>query len=539
MAEVSTKLDTRVRRKKGYPLRIGISHKNTTSYIPTKYYLEENQWNDIKKKIRSNYENSGRANTVIRDQKKEIESLVEFFKPKWDILSSRQLKNLVKQEIANSLSKEKENDSSLAKADLIVKKSIGSSTCFFKYTEKVIDSFLHQRRSVKSFENMIKSLKTYYSKDSLPFNLITKDFITEYESWYLRRFNSNGEPNSINGFNFYIKDVRRIFNLAIDDETCANVNSIIYPFGSGKKKYSVKKIKTDKRNVSPKTIEKLLNAPISANTRLWNHQNYFKFYFHNWGMNFVDIALLRVSQVKNGYLKYRRKKTMWSQNAKQFNIKLSDVCIDIVNHYSKGKAPTDLLFPILDEHIHLLADIADKEKQMQNIKRFNLLLNRKRNYHNKGMNSIAKTVGVKEHFTTYVARHSFFSIALRNGVSKSVISELAGHQNFQITEEYLAGFENEQLSNSAEKVTEVVYGTTDTRSKLSKIILTPLPGNKSQSKTNAFDFISNFLKLNPKAEYRHIIIHFFENIKCDNASLVHQYITDFISNFDSKTIVAQ
>ena len=68
------------------------------------------------------------------------------------------------------------------------------------------------------------------------------------------------------------------------------------------------------------------------------------------------------------------------------------------------------------------------------------------------MKRIAKKVGIDKEVTTYYARHSFATILQRSGANISMISDLLGHSNLSVTQNYLSGFESEQI----EKTTDVL-----------------------------------------------------------------------------------
>ena len=57
--------------------------------------------------------------------------------------------------------------------------------------------------------------------------------------------------------------------------------------------------------------------------------------------------------------------------------------------------------------------------------------------------------------TTYVARHSWATIAKRGGISSSVISEGLGHATEHITQVYLDNFENSVIDDANDFITNL------------------------------------------------------------------------------------
>ncbi len=443
-------LDKRSKTAKKFPLKIAISHRKKTRYISTGYYLTENQWDNEKQKIQPPFKNCGSANAKINRKYAIAGEVIESLRPMFKQLHVDQIKQAIEVKIQQEF-----EGKALAEVPGIVNTALNSdysdSTCFFEYTRKRLPEYYINDKggTANVMELAIKQLKGFTGKERLSFKSITEDFLRDYERSYLSRFNSRGKKNTVNGLGFKTRIIRMIYNRAIKDKE-TDVTRDMYPFG--REGYLIKKEKTDKRSIDPSEIAKLFELEIPKNKSLWHHLNYFKYYFECWGMNYVDAAYLRVYQVEDGRLKYRRRKTRWSNSAKKFDIEHSPTAQKIIDYYTKGKKGTDFVFPILDDIFHLNDSLDDKEQEAKNKELFNKKLNARRTHHNSRLREIAKMVGIEGSLSTYVSRHSFFTIALRNGVSKSEISELAGHANFSTTEHYLAGFKGEQLNASANVV---------------------------------------------------------------------------------------
>lgn len=61
-----------------------------------------------------------------------------------------------------------------------------------------------------------------------------------------------------------------------------------------------------------------------------------------YGMTFMDMAFLKLEDIRNGRVIYQRKKT-----SKNYNIKISDKLKDILKYYTEGKSKRDFVFPII------------------------------------------------------------------------------------------------------------------------------------------------------------------------------------------------
>ncbi len=133
------------------------------------------------------------------------------------------------------------------------------------------------------------------------------------------------------------------------------------------------------------------------------------------------MTFLRKSDLTNGYITYRRRKT-----GQQLTIEWTKDMQMILDKYPENAS--DYLLPIIRRPG----------------------LNERSVYHNVGYNinhnlkQIAQMVGISIPLTLYVARHSWASAAKSKGIPVSVISEGMGHDSELTTQIYLA-----QLDTSA------------------------------------------------------------------------------------------
>ena len=131
------------------------------------------------------------------------------------------------------------------------------------------------------------------------------------------------------------------------------------------------------------------------------------------------MAYLKKSDLKNGILTYRRRKT-----GQQLTIKWEKCMEEIVTKYT-GRSVTQYLLPIITN------PLADERKQYRNaIFRVNAALQ-----------EVARLVDLQIPLTMYCARHGWASIAKRKNIPLSVISEGMGHDSEETTRIYLASLD--------------------------------------------------------------------------------------------------
>ena len=136
------------------------------------------------------------------------------------------------------------------------------------------------------------------------------------------------------------------------------------------------------------------------------------------GMSFIDMAYLRKSDLANGYVTYRRRKT-----GQQLIIEWTKEMQILLDKYPENIS--DYLLPIIK------SPGLNERSTYRNVG-YNINYNLKR---------IAEKAGIGISLTLYVARHSWASIAKSKGIPLSVISEGMGHDSEATTQIYLASLD--------------------------------------------------------------------------------------------------
>ena len=170
----------------------------------------------------------------------------------------------------------------------------------------------------------------------------------------------------------------------------------------------------------------------SGNYSLGLARDLFMFSFYTRGMSFVDMAYLTQENLNNGTLIYRRKKT-----GQLLFIKWESCMQEIVDRY---KSSSKYLLPIIRD------EYANERKQYLN----------SLSYTNKKLKKIAKITGISSHLSMYVARHSWASIAKKNRIPISIISEGMGHDSESTTQIYLASLDTSAIDRANHLIIKLV-----------------------------------------------------------------------------------
>ncbi|MCL2133432.1 MAG: site-specific integrase [Bacteroidales bacterium] len=202
----------------------------------------------------------------------------------------------------------------------------------------------------------------------------------------------------------YMRALRSVYNQAVKRGLTTQKN----PFAN----IFTRVDKTVKRAVSEEVIVQVKNMDLPAHNKLALARDLFMFSFYMRGMPFVDMANLRKTNLKNGYIVYTRSKT------KQIlRIKIEDCMQDIIVRYAEATVD-DYLLPVFT------AQNRDNTSQLRN--------------HNKRLKRISDILGLEKPLSSYVSRHSWATLAFRKGIPIEVISESMGHENESTTRIYLA-----------------------------------------------------------------------------------------------------
>ena len=266
------------------------------------------------------------------------------------------------------------------------------------------------------FEVSYSSFIKFNKHLDIPFSDIDATWLKRYELWMK-------EQNlSVSTISTRVRHLRAVFNLAIAEHSIKND---CYPFHS----YKVSKLykQTAKRAISKKEVLKIMqyqgDTPMECLAI-----DVFVFSYLNAGINFIDIAKLKRSNIVESQLIYNREKTK-----KLINVPLQQKAMEIIAKYENDKSP--YLFPILTPFHKTEIQIANRlHKVLAKI--------------NKHLKEIGKKLKLPIPLTTYVARHSYATVLKRAGVSTSIISESLGHGSEKITQVYLDSFDNSQINDA-------------------------------------------------------------------------------------------
>ncbi|MEK7585805.1 MAG: site-specific integrase [Patescibacteria group bacterium] len=389
-------LDTR-RIKKGntYPVIMRLGHNERTTSIPIGISVQKKDWDDKNKIVKKSYvglTSVTRLNNTIQKKKAEAMDVILM------LHEAGQL-NLL---------------SVTALRDKIVRQNTSQS--FFSFADLLIIELIKANRigTARSYKGVISVLKTYCNEKDLLFHEITYAFLNRFETYH----KSNG--NGVNGLAVYMRTIRAIYNKAIKEGI---VNKELYPFSD----YKIRTAPTEKRALEWKFLKKITDLKLSSTHPCFDARNFFLASYMMYGMNFSDMAFLQKTDITNGRINYRRRKT-----SKLYDIKITKTLNTILAYYIKQSPESKYVFPIIKREIPI-----EQEKDIQWA----------RKGYNKKLKDIAELCKIEKKLTSYVSRHSFATQAMLHHVPLNAISSMLGHSSLKTTEVYLKSLPSNILDN--------------------------------------------------------------------------------------------
>ncbi|MGY6561419.1 MAG: tyrosine-type recombinase/integrase [Luteibaculaceae bacterium] len=361
------------------------------------------------------------------------------FKSVWQTVKPRAEHKVIRNELQAIENRANEIISTLAPFDFeaferaFFNKAIKSDTVNFYY-QSTIESLKHNSRisTASNYELSLKALLNFHAKETLLFDEVTPQFLKDFEHWAL-----NVKGYSLSTVGIYLRPLRAIFNNAIEDKL---ISIDIYPFT--KRKYTIPAPRGVKKAFTKEHLSILFNAEPKTPEQARAKDFWFFSYACN-GMNFKDIVNLKFKNLDGNTLTFYRAKTA-KTNSQQAPVKvyLTDFALNVIKQYgNKNQSPESFIFNIVEPQ-------QTPEQKHNKLKRFIRFVNQH-------FLNFAKANGIKENVSTYWARHSFATNAIRSGASMEFVSEALSHSNLNTTKAYFAGFTDEKKREIAGKLMDL------------------------------------------------------------------------------------
>lgn len=383
-----------------YPLAIRITKNRKSTYHYIGHYIDLNDWDEHKSRVKKSNSNSVRLNNLLATK------LLEVNKALVDLQSEN------KDYSANQIKTSLYSDS--------------KSNTFYE----VANDFLfeleanHKLAQLSADKARVNHVINYNKSKNLSFPEIDEQFLRKFKI-YLKKELNLSERSIVNN----LVVIRTIYNRAI---RMGIVDRKLYPFGSDK--IRIKFPETEKIGLNKKDIVAFENAK-DLTEQETHARNVWLFSFYFAGIRAADVLKIRWSDIYDERLHYRMNK-----NLKLLSLKIPEKALYILDYYKHAKrSDEDFVFPELKK-----ADLKDAKdvytKTKAATKKFN-----------KHLVEVAKKSKVKKKVTMHIARHSFGNLS-EDKIPIKMLQKLYRHSDLKTTISYQANFIHKDADDALDSV---------------------------------------------------------------------------------------
>jgi integrase len=260
-------------------------------------------------------------------------------------------------------------------------------------------------------------IRQKYAGSEISFNDITAPFLRSFDR-YMEKAGSGINTRSI-----HFRNIRAIFNRAIDDEI---IEPNIYPF----RKFKIRSEQKDKEFLTAEQVNALYRYPFKTKT-LAMARDYWMLSFFLCGISPVDLFHLKKPDGNNRIIFIRQKEL--NEAHETIKLSLQAEAEEIISRYKAGEDSPYLLnfeskYTAYDSFIHFIS---------------------------KKIRETAKITGLAG-ITLYWARYSWATIADSIGIDEKIISKGLGHVDKSIAGRHYIAFDWSRVDRANRAVIDFV-----------------------------------------------------------------------------------
>ena len=393
---------SRILNNGSYPLVFQVIHNRRKKLLYTGYRMKEEVFDESEGKIMNGVGSTFTATEVVK-MNREL----------------RKMRNQIDIRI-RQLERTREE---FTVEDILTQNAFGTGKSQF-YLLRYINAQIERKQELKkvgmaaAYKSTRSSLAKFIGCPDVRMSEVDLAFVRRYEDFLY----SNGASG--NTVSYYLRNLRSLYNQAVTDGYHPRGE---YPFA----KAQTRPAKTVKRALSRTDMQNLADLNLENEPELEFTRDLYLFSFYAQGMAFVDIVLLRKSDICNGVLTYSRHKSK-----QLIRIVVTPQMQGVIDKYN---TENEYLFPIISG------------EYASGYQKYRLALGRI----NRHLKKIAVVADIKVPLTTYTARHTWATLARDYGAPISVISAGLGHTSEEMTRVYLKDFDVSMLNQVNSIVTNL------------------------------------------------------------------------------------
>lgn len=252
------------------PVCLRITKDRKVTY-KTLLHVSPDYWDDKEQCVKKQHPNTVALNAVISQRKAELEKETCFLSLKDDSVSIETIRNKI-------------NDR--------------TSFDLFEYADKYIEYlYKNQKHAIyKKYKSVIKKLRLYVGKETLPIKSISLEFIKAYEDYLMNHIGNNRNTATVNlkALAKLVGDIYRNYGM---DET-----------GNSFRKIKFKREQTERTYLEIDEIRKIQDLKLRLQSPLYDARELFLFECYT-GIRISDILTLKWKNVTSDKISIRMRKT--------------------------------------------------------------------------------------------------------------------------------------------------------------------------------------------------------------------------------------
>ena len=352
-------------KKQGHPLVISIYVNKSDSLYPfTGYYSTKEHWDFEKEEPKRSHPFFIQILNYILEVRLKINKILSSGKA----LSAVQVQNLL----------------------------FGNAESLYYFWQQRIDEMISSGKKGNAgfYKIYLSAMKSY--KSEINFEEIDYAFLVKFKNHKLKTCNANG-------VNVYIRAMRSIYNEAIRRGIHAP-SSFVSPFNGVMEKAAL----TKDKNLSAEEMNLIYEAK-------WNHKyyDYFMLCFYLGGVDFIDIASIKKSQVKNNRIKFTRHKGGTNEVIDNM------LCPEALEIFSRYESDSEYLMG-MENYVYKFY----RDRYVREFRKWK------------------ENLGITSYTDSKTPRYSFINIGKQLLLNRDVIMELTGHARGDVHSIYEGGFPN-------------------------------------------------------------------------------------------------
>ena len=273
-------------------------------------------------------------------------------------------------------------------------------------------------RTAETYLAAKNQLQKFRDETPLPLKAVTQELMDRFQS-YLR--SRNLTKNSIS---FNMRILRSAYNRAVREGLVEDALPFKFVYTG--------QDKTAKRALTTEQLRNIARLKIDDH-ELRFARDLFIMSFYLRGMSFVDMAYLKTSNLRDGILTYKRRKT-----GQKLTIGWEEPMQAIVERYHQPSSP--YLLPIIHHE-----NGKERNQYRHQQTKVNVLLK-----------EVARRAGISQNLTMYCARHTWATTARELQVPMNIISRAMGHTDEKTTEIYIRSVDSSAVDRVNRQIIDLI-----------------------------------------------------------------------------------